>query len=146
MTDLERPATCRLVYYSHRNEGLGPDDLDDILTEAKQRNAAYGITGLLAYNEHFFMQVLEGAVGPVNDLYADILSDPRHHKLRLISYETINDRAFPEWAMALAQLPGAAQFFMEKQFGGFNPHLISADVAREYLEILRDHMKEKKGQ
>ena len=145
MADMSAPTECRLLYYSWISPANGPGALADILRESRERNLKEDITGLLAHDQRFFMQVLEGGIGPVNDLYADLITDPRHYALRLIGYEGIESRLFPEWSMAMANIPGFSGRFVQAQYGGFDPRRFSCGVATEYMEILRDHLKEGAG-
>lgn len=140
MTQLNSTGLCRLIYFSQVSPGLGTDGLENILTESIQRNTADHITGLLAHDQRYFMQVLEGRPDAVNELYQTILGDERHHCVRLISYGYISTRAFSRWAMALARIPALTQRALDSQFGGFNPPAFSADIAQEYLEIVSDHL------
>ena len=58
--DASKRRLCRLIYFSSVASHLHESDLDDILAESIKRNGRDGITGLLAYDEFNFMQVLEG--------------------------------------------------------------------------------------
>ena len=65
--DASKPRLCRLIYFSSVSSHLQDSDLDDILAESIKRNERDGITGLLAYDEFNFMQVLEGEEEAVNE-------------------------------------------------------------------------------
>ena len=89
--DASKPRLCRLIYFSSVSSHLQESDLDDILAESIKRNERDGITGLLAYDQFNFMQVLEGEEEAVNRLYLGITADPRHQDVRLIQYEQKTD-------------------------------------------------------
>ncbi|MCW8194009.1 BLUF domain-containing protein [Proteobacteria bacterium 005FR1] len=140
-TDItERPKLVRLIYYSHPSHGLEQHELGDILREARERNTREQITGMLAFSPDYFLQVIEGAVDSINDLYFGLSRDQRHERLRLISYLPIEERLFSDWSMALANLPEFPGRFLDQHLGGYRPPNFSPQRALEYLEILRDYM------
>lgn len=136
----EGPRLVRLIYYSHPCHGISQSQLSDILMEARDRNSREHITGMLAFSPTYFMQVIEGTVEPINDLYRDLIRDERHQRLRLVSYVPIEGRLFSGWSMALANLPEFPGRFLEQHLGGYQPPNFSPQTALEYLEILRDYM------
>ncbi|PTS82046.1 blue light sensor protein [Pseudomonas sp. HMWF032] len=90
----------RLLYVSKVVNGLGAHEIDALLQVARQHNAKVGITGMLAFNGEFFLQVLEGGRTAVNQLYQHIALDSRHEQLLLLQVSEIDERQFPEWSMA----------------------------------------------
>nr|WP_203300414.1 BLUF domain-containing protein [Marinobacter sediminum] len=132
---------CRLVYFSSACAHLTDNDVDAILDEAIPRNGKCGITGLLAYDAFHFMQVLEGDEEAVNKLYMGIAADPRHHDVRLILYQRIEERRFDEWSMALAKLPDVPGKYIDKLYGGFKPQLFSPEDAIKYFDMLRHYLQ-----
>ncbi|WP_404362644.1 BLUF domain-containing protein [Marinobacter sp.] len=140
---MDDPAlNVRLIYYSYRVSGADSREIEDILTISLERNAKEGITGMLAYSEDFFMQLLEGTAGPVNDLYAGIMGDHRHNRLRLIEYGPAPQKRFTNWAMGVAKLPGFLGTYINRLHGGFYPPAFSPREAREFLEIIRDFQEQ----
>lgn len=112
---------CRLIYYSSASPHLQDSDVDAILDEAIRRNGRCGITGLLAYDAFYFMQILEGEDEAVNTLYLSIAADPRHYDVRLILYQRIEERRFSEWSMALAKLPDVPGRYIDNLYGDSSP-------------------------
>ena len=93
-----------LVYVS-RNEIEGSienvyQEIDNILTTARENNAAKDITGALLFNDGCFAQVLEGPREEVEDLFEDIQGDSRHSNAMVLSCKPIEERSFREWTMA----------------------------------------------
>jgi len=131
-----------LIYFSHRHPSPPPSELEDILTTSVRNNRDLNITGLLVSDERFFMQVIEGAPLPLNELYKQITTDKRHHHVTLIDYSMTNDRSFEHWWMAAAKVPEFIERYLKSRFGGFEPAKFSARDAREYLEMLRDQLLE----
>lgn len=90
----------RLLYVSKVVKGFSTHDIDALLHTARQHNAQVGITGILAFNGEYFMQILEGDRRAVNKLYHHISTDPRHEQLLLLQMSEIDERLFAVWSMA----------------------------------------------
>lgn len=89
-----------LTYESQAIKGLGSDEMDEILRDARAFNSANGITGCLIYNSGTFIQILEGRKKIVLQLYEKIKDDNRHTDTRIFSEDKISERTFPGWGMA----------------------------------------------
>lgn len=77
-------------------------EIDNILQIAQQKNKSVGVTGALLYSGGYFIQVLEGEEAAVEEIFESIQCDTRHRDVGLINHETIDERNFPQWSMALA--------------------------------------------
>lgn len=96
---------CRLIYRSKAKiESTRTTALEEIAKKAKENNKRDGIVGVLILSGDQFLQVLEGPVRYVNQLYARIIQDPRHEDVELILYEQIHTPYFFDWSMRLADL------------------------------------------
>lgn len=131
----------RLIYYSTPNRSLTNADLEQILIGALKFNEKHNITGILAYQPNYFMQLLEGERALVNDLYHRILNDQRHSAVRLMSFCSVAIPSFSKWSMGFANLPTFPQKLIVSKYGGFNPPAFSVSDAIEYLEMLRDYLE-----
>lgn len=91
----------RLMYASRAVPAVDQEELLSILKKSKANNAKTGVTGALCLcsNERVFIQVLEGGREAVNALYRRLMGDARHTDVTLLSYEEIDERRFPGWAM-----------------------------------------------
>ncbi|MDG2170295.1 MAG: BLUF domain-containing protein [Opitutales bacterium] len=78
--------------------------MEDILSKAKEHNKEKGIFGMLILTGDQFLQILEGPVRYVNQLYSKILQDERHKDVELISYVLITTPYFYDWSMRLLNL------------------------------------------
>lgn len=94
----------RLLYVSRAVEPDTTQAIDDILASARNHNLAQGITGILCYGGGIFLQAIEGGRGAVNELYNQIVSDPRHQKVELLHFEEISERHFSGWTMGQVNL------------------------------------------
>jgi len=50
----------RLLYSSQATQNITEQDIAEILEKSQKNNQEVGITGVLLYGGHLFMQVLEG--------------------------------------------------------------------------------------
>ena len=89
----------RLVYVSTAHDGVGPEEVGDILDVSVSNNHERRLTGFLAHNGRHFMQALEGEREEVDHIYGQIVADSRHFGVVQIIGEKIEERAFPDWAM-----------------------------------------------
>lgn len=88
-----------LVYTSTARPHLSQSDLREILSRSRGANARDGITGILLWHHGAFLQVLEGEESAVENLFAAIQRDNRHHDLKLVSRLFIVKRGFEDWSM-----------------------------------------------
>ncbi|WP_058728481.1 BLUF domain-containing protein [Curtobacterium oceanosedimentum] len=91
-----------LVYASRAVVGFGLDDLDELLEHARTANARVGVTGLLLFRDHRFLQLLEGPTAAVREKMAFIAEDPRHDQVTVLLEEHVPARQFPDWSMGYA--------------------------------------------
>ena len=130
-----------LLYSSTATYEMEEKNLLDILSVAREFNAAHGITGLLLYHAGAFMQVLEGEKDAIFDLYDRIVADERHAGLHLAFHEPIEERSFRNWAMGFrsseqldtTRLEGFTAFFDEdfKNESG----TVQASMARRFIHL-----------
>lgn len=133
----------RLLYVSKVVNGLGAHEIDALLQGARQHNAKVGITGLLAFNGEFFLQVLEGGRTAVNQLYQHITLDPRHEQLLLLQVSEIEERLFPEWNMAYVPITKLTRDLLLR-FGvddDFRPYQMNSSNCLGLLRGLRERFQ-----
>jgi len=94
----------RLLYASRASGAVSQEVIESILAQSRQHNPALGITGILCHGGDVFMQVLEGGRGPVNELYNQIVRDPRHRDVVILHYEEAAERRFAHWTMGQVNL------------------------------------------
>ena len=111
----------KLVYASAAAREFKPAELHELLTLARQRNAAINVTGLLLYHRQSFFQILEGEANDVMAVYARIERDQRHHRVLLLSRSETDTRNFGAWRMGFVdadrnveKLPGFLKFLKAK--------------------------------
>ncbi len=124
----------RVLYCSRTATAGGPDThIADILSVARRRNAADGITGGLMFSRGCFAQVLEGPIEVVMETFERIQQDERHSDVTVLQVGPIAARDFPAWSMAYAGANDADDP-TEGLETGFTGH---ASGGQELLDLLR---------
>ncbi len=94
----------QLIYISQATRKMSNSELLQIHTTAQQNNAKIDVTGSLFYNGGWFLQVLEGPIKTLHDLYGKIEKDPRHKNSRVLYNEPAKFRTFTRWTMNMTNL------------------------------------------
>jgi hypothetical protein len=92
--------TYQLIYSSDASIPMQSDDLEDLLEQARERNAQRGITGALVYVDGIFLQILEGEAATIKALMARISSDLRHEGATVLQEGDVPSPRFSDWTMA----------------------------------------------
>ena len=90
-----------LIYVSQAVQPMSGVLLDALLKRARLFNRTAGITGCLLYQDHYFMQMLEGDRETLFALYEKIKLDARHRDVRTVMEGPARRRIFMEWSVAL---------------------------------------------
>lgn len=93
-----------MIYHSVAQPELRPEDLKNILQEARAFNASNGITGCLLFYKNEFAQLLEGDHKVLGALLNRIERDPRHSHISVMKEAPIDRRLFSNWYMAFHEL------------------------------------------
>jgi hypothetical protein len=107
-----------LTYISHSKRQLTEDMRMQLMRECQVRNAHNNISGLLLYQQGFFLQYIEGEPDMVRTVFSRIEHDPRHENVELINEDVLMARRFPNWTM----------FFRDYDF--IYPH-----IRQDYAEL-----------
>ena len=125
----------RLTYASTATDGVDLNEFKRILLQAQTNNQRRDLTGMLAFNSKIFLQALEGSRDQVNELYAKLIRDPRHHTVTVLGYKEIEERHWASWSMGFAA-PNAdnrALFLRYSAQSVFNPYSMTGDNAEKML-------------
>ena len=98
-------ALLELIYTSLAEPKNQTKDVEDILASSERNNKAISVTGLLLFDSERYIQILEGHREDVENLFAVIRQDSRHHSLELLHKGQITGRSFDNWRMAYESLP-----------------------------------------
>lgn len=131
----------QLIYMSVSAKELTAPDLEQILEASRRYNSENHITGLLVVKENTFLQVLEGDSEVIKPLFQKVRTDQRHREISIISWETIENRNFPEWSMGfknLSTIPHSTQLLDLSQLDvsklSTTPSLVS-ELIQELLNL-----------
>lgn len=97
----------QLVYVSTAVEPFSRRDLDALVSGARVRNEAAGITGFLLHRRGNFLQLLEGDREAVVALYERLLRDRRHRCVTRLLEGTVEARSFPGTPLGYQDLDAA---------------------------------------
>ena len=92
------------IYTSVQTRPLPPAEVSALVTHSRQKNLRNHLTGILLHVGETFFQVLEGEQDTIEQLYAQILQDPRHTRITRIIFEPIARRYFQDSDMTLAAI------------------------------------------
>ncbi|WP_084494889.1 BLUF domain-containing protein [Alkanindiges illinoisensis] len=113
-------------------------DVKDILTTARRENKKNNLVGALYYGNGCFFQCLEGNQQDIDQLYAKLEKDPRHHELKVLSLEPVEQRSFSSWEMKYATIDREVRAFLRThQMGKFNPYRFSPEMTAELVGLLQ---------
>ena len=102
-----------LIAILYRSDALtAPDSAADqqILSEARKRNAAQAVTGFLHRESDVFYQWIEGPATAVRHIFALIAEDPRHGNIEKLGEMAIAERNFSSWAMGASEKTAMSLF------------------------------------
>jgi len=129
----------RLIYASSIAEGFNISDVENIIHSARENNSSLDVTGLLCFNQNYFLQCLEGSRTNVNHVYQQILNDHRHTKIIMLDYREISVREFSSWAMGYVPATSMTAPINLRYSGSreFNPYAMSGNSAHALMLELR---------
>lgn len=123
-------ALSRLIYISEPQfdaaEGSTLTQLASIMSASRRNNSANNITGALAYDVSWFLQVLEGDRRAIWERFGRINEDERHGGCLLIEMADVEDRLFGNWWMGLAARNTATEPV-------FAPYLVNGTLHAETM-------------
>jgi hypothetical protein len=132
----------RLLYFSRNRLAQFGEPIADRLAELIGAGMAHNqrdrITGLLVYDEKWFVQALEGEAAAVSHSFERILRDPRHGEVTLTTMRPVATRRYgstPLAAIARGE-DNAAIFRQYAEGSGFDPRLMPADRLAYLVEAL----------
>lgn len=128
----------RLTYISQASKHVKTQDLKNILAKARTKNKERGITGILVFNNAYFLQSIEGSRPVINDLLRSLSVDKRHFNLQVVQAEEIQERRWSQWFMDYVSpnVKNKATFLQYSSIDRFNPYLMKADSIRQMLVAL----------
>jgi hypothetical protein len=125
----------RLIYASEVTQGLTPEGLQALLTTARRCNRLHDISGMLVLDSRYFLQAVEGGREALSQLYSNLVRDPRHQRLVLLSFESIEQRHFSDWTMGFAAADASRRrlYLRHGSSARFDPYQLKAAGALALL-------------
>lgn len=93
------PFMLRIIYKSKQRKSISGAEFDALCAQAKIKNNACGVTGLLLKSETEFLQCIEGPVKEVSATFKRICCDPRHYDIQVLEVRRTIQRMFSQWTM-----------------------------------------------
>ncbi|MCS6624954.1 BLUF domain-containing protein [Roseibacterium beibuensis] len=95
----------RLVYCSRaRIDTASLQAISELLGVSQRNNVRDGLTGALAVNDGWFLQVIEGPTSALDRLLRRLAEDARHTEIEILSRRPVSGRLFPDWSMVAARI------------------------------------------
>ncbi len=95
----------RLVYCSRACiDTASLQAISELLGVSQRNNTRDGLTGALAVNDGWFLQVIEGPGTALDSLLRRLADDSRHTEIELLSRRAVSGRLFPDWSMVAARI------------------------------------------
>jgi len=113
----EAEGIVQIIYTSIATTAFTKEQLRDLLIKARRNNHSLRISGMLVYDDGFFIQVLEGPESRVDSLFSHINKDRRHRNMRLLLRQSINTKEYAEWSMGFVDSSA-----LPAQIAGFVPY------------------------
>jgi len=90
-----------LIYVSTAKYSMEHEKVVDILQVSWRNNHNSDISGMLIYDDNYFVQLLQGPINTVDTLYDKISNDIRHHSIELIGTELLARKDVNGWGIGL---------------------------------------------
>lgn len=128
-TTSEAPILSSLTYISRANENLSTKDLNNLLQQAEQNNRERGITGVLMFDNRYFMQTVEGSRTQINHLLSRLIADTRHYDVQLVDSREIPFRSWANWSLNfVTQSKVQNEVLLKYAIGAeFDPYLLNGE-------------------
>lgn len=123
----------QLVYVSKAAPHIASEDVFRIIEQSARNNPSADITGFLIFRDGHFLQMVEGPLMSLDGLLRVLAHDPRHHSIRVLSREPIEERAFPKWRMRRVGSSGEAAAQLEESLLSESSAARLPEPVREFL-------------
>ena len=131
---LDNKTIYQLVYQSAPSGKATTEVLTEILTKSQYKNLRLNLTGLLAFHQGRFIQLLEGDEEVVRSLFEVIKRDARHTDVKVLLETRSVNRAMPSWVMGFAS---SSRIEAKLSSEGF---YIPPDLIREICESMEGEL------
>jgi hypothetical protein len=126
-----------LIYISCATRAINEHELLELLKQSRIKNKKYNLTGVLFYANENFMQILEGEVAAVDQLYEAILKDDRNTGHTIIQRKKIKERDFPQWSMGFKTLNDIPPEMIKGYSTILNKEMSTENIVKQKNEVER---------
>lgn len=102
-----------LIYVSKAKKNVDYEEIMKILTHSWKYNHNSYISGMLLYDNGYFIQIIQGPIATIDRLYARISKDPRHSNIKLVGEELLSTRNCTGWGIGFYENQEVADIFYE---------------------------------
>jgi len=95
-----------LIYTSVAKQKMTDENLQTIFNNSHYKYKTLNITGVLLYQDPFFLHLMEGGEYILDEKFNKIAHNPAYHKVSLIYKKPILKRSFLIWTMGLSRKNG----------------------------------------
>lgn len=88
-----------IAYSSHAAEGLTLDQVNALVRDASHHNRLAGVTGVLLFDGHQFLQYIEGPPEALEFVFTRVVNSSRHGNIVVLARGHGDVRRFPYWSM-----------------------------------------------
>lgn len=128
-----------LTYISRNNTHNSGVELTRILEKARRNNEENKITSVLAINDNYFIQTIEGSRPAINKLLAKLINDDRHQTFRIIDIQEIESRKWRGFSIKYLASGTKERELMFNHFSegiDFNPYLRNQKQILSFINTL----------
>lgn len=98
-------ALHHIVYVSAATKSLNEEEVDTLLSSAREFNQTVNVTGILLYQKKTFFQFFEGPRNSVEEVYERIKSASQHTAIIELASAQASERFFGDWNMGFCHAP-----------------------------------------
>lgn len=133
-----------LSYVSQQTHSLTDAALEIMLSKARLKNEASGITGMLICYEGLFIQFIEGEEEVIDELFKKIAADHRHNQILILDDGYSETRKFADWSMAFEKLnhKEAGEIIGYKEFNKKDLFAESKEEEHPALQLLQSFVND----
>ena len=102
-----------LIYVSKAKKNVDHEEILKILTHSWKYNHNSYISGMLLYDNGYFIQIIQGPIATIDRLYTRISKDPRHSNIKLVGEEFLPVRDCNGWGIGFYENQEVADIFYE---------------------------------
>lgn len=128
-----------LTYISRNNTHNSGIELARILEKVRRKLEENNMTSVLAINDNYFFQTIEGSRPLINKILANLINDDRHQEFRIIDIQEIDHRKWEGFTIKYLTSAAKEKDLVFKHFSegmDFNPYLRNQKQILSFINTL----------